>query len=63
MRETIAMTLDTQFVREQIIQAAARDKKKQGQHLFFVFLETLGRARVEKIGYDRLNDFIRSAFK
>ena len=48
---------------EQIIQAAARDKKKQGQHLFFVFLETLGRARVEKIGYDRLNDFIRSAFK
>ena len=48
---------------DQIIRAAARDKKKQGADLFFVFLETLGKARVERITYDEMNRFIRSIFK
>ena len=47
---------------DQIIEAASRDKKKQGSNLYFVFLEALGKARVEKISYAEMNDFIRSVF-
>jgi 3-dehydroquinate synthase len=47
---------------EQIIEIASRDKKKQGGDLYFVFLETLGNARVEKIRYAEMNEFIRSVF-
>lgn len=47
----------------QIIRAAGRDKKKQGADLFFVFLEHIGKARVEKISFDELNTFITSVFK
>jgi len=47
---------------EEIIHAAGKDKKKQGQDLFFVFLETIGKARVEKISFDELNRFIASTF-
>lgn len=48
---------------DQIIEAVFQDKKKQGSHLHFVFLEALGKARVEKISYDEMNAFIRSVFK
>ncbi len=47
---------------EQIIEAASRDKKKQGNNLFFVFLGQIGQARVEDISYDDLNGFIRGYF-
>lgn len=47
---------------DQIIEAASRDKKKQGSNLYFVFLEALGKARVEKISYAQMNDFIHSVF-
>ncbi|MCP4723283.1 MAG: 3-dehydroquinate synthase, partial [Desulfobacteraceae bacterium] len=47
---------------DQIIEAASRDKKKQGSSLYFVFLECLGKARVEKIHYDEMNAFISSVF-
>lgn len=47
---------------EEIIRAAGRDKKKQGKDLFYVFLETLGQARVDKISYDEMNRFIRTVF-
>ncbi len=47
------------FPPEEIIKAASRDKKKQGDHLFFVFLKALGQARVEKIRFDEMNEFIR----
>ncbi len=45
---------------DKIIDAASRDKKKQGQDLFFVFLEKIGQARVDKIGYSEMNGFIRN---
>ncbi len=45
-----------------IISAAGKDKKKQGQDLFYVFLERIGQARVEKINFNKLNDFIKRAF-
>ena len=47
---------------DRIIGAAARDKKKAGHELFFVFLAALGRARVEKISYTEMNDFIGDIF-
>lgn len=43
---------------EEIIRAARKDKKKMGDDLFFVFLEQIGRARVEKISFAELNEFI-----
>ncbi len=48
---------------KQIIKAAARDKKKQGDELFYVFLEKIGQARVEKISFETMNTFIGSVFK
>ena len=45
-----------------IATAASKDKKKQGQELFFVFLEQIGRAVVKKISLDRMNEFICSVF-
>lgn len=48
---------------DQIISAAGKDKKKQGKDLFYVFLEQIGKARVEKISFDALNEFIISIFK
>ncbi len=47
---------------DRITRAASKDKKKQGSDLFFVFLESLGKAKTEKISYDRLNAFIREIF-
>ncbi len=46
-----------------IVKAACKDKKKQGKDLFYVFLEQIGRARVEKISFDEMNRFIASVFK
>lgn len=45
-----------------VINAAGKDKKKQGQDLFYVFLEKIGKARVEKISFHELNDFIKKVF-
>jgi 3-dehydroquinate synthase len=47
---------------DQIISAAGRDKKKQGDFLNFVFLNPIGSARVEKITFPELNAFIQSVF-
>nr|NJM02778.1 3-dehydroquinate synthase [Desulfobacula sp.] len=44
-----------------IINAAGKDKKKQGRDLFYVFLEEIGKARVEKISFHELNEFISRA--
>ncbi|MEH0022141.1 MAG: 3-dehydroquinate synthase [Desulfobacter sp.] len=54
------LPVHARFPVEEIINAASRDKKKQGTDLFFVFLEALGKARVEKISYEEMNGFIRS---
>jgi 3-dehydroquinate synthase len=44
----------------ELIAAASRDKKKQGANLYFVFLEAIGQARVEKITYTELNTFMQT---
>jgi 3-dehydroquinate synthase len=41
-----------------IINAAAKDKKKQGNNLFYIFLEHIGKAKIEKISYNELNTLI-----
>ncbi len=46
-----------------IIQGVSLDKKKQGDHLFFVFLEDIGTPLVEKITFETLNRFIHRAFQ
>jgi 3-dehydroquinate synthase len=48
---------------KQIIKGAAKDKKKQGDDLFYIFLEKIGLARVEKISFETMNKFIGSVFK
>jgi 3-dehydroquinate synthase len=58
----LGLPVDLDFRGDQVVAAAARDKKKQGDNLHFVFLEALGRARVETIGVDEMNRFIRSIF-
>jgi 3-dehydroquinate synthase len=45
-----------------VINAAGKDKKKEGKDLFYVFLEEIGKARVEKIGFQELNEFILKTF-
>ncbi len=45
-----------------IINAAAKDKKKQGSSIFYVFLEKIGKARVEKISFNEMNSLIKSIF-
>ncbi|RLB90389.1 MAG: 3-dehydroquinate synthase [Deltaproteobacteria bacterium] len=56
------LPVELNYKADQIIEVAARDKKKQGSDLYFVFLEALGKARVQKIRYTEMNDFIRSVF-
>lgn len=58
----LRLPVDLNFPPKQIIDAASKDKKKQGHTLFFVFLEQIGHARVENISYDDLNAFIRGYF-
>ena len=45
---------------DDIINAAAKDKKKQGSNLFYVFLEKIGKAKVEKISFNEMNILIKS---
>jgi 3-dehydroquinate synthase len=45
-----------------VIQAAQKDKKKEGHDLFYIFLESLGKAKVEKISINEMNTFISSVF-
>ncbi|MFH2058117.1 MAG: 3-dehydroquinate synthase [Pseudomonadota bacterium] len=48
---------------QEIIKAAGKDKKKEGKDLFYVFLEQIGQAKVEKIKFKEINGFITSIFK
>jgi len=59
----LGLPVSAEFAGQEIIHAAARDKKKEGDDLYFVFLEALGQARVEKIKYAALNDFIETGMK
>ncbi|MCF6245853.1 MAG: 3-dehydroquinate synthase [Desulfobacula sp.] len=53
---------DLSYAAQDIISGAKKDKKKQGQNLFYVFLEQIGKARVEKISFERMDAFIRQTF-
>ena len=46
------------FSAPDIIDAASRDKKKQGSSLYFVFLKKIGKAIIEKISFQEMNSFI-----
>jgi len=61
--KSLNLPVELDYKAEQIIEIASRDKKKQGKDLYFVFLESLGTARVKKISYAEMNAFIRSVFK
>ncbi len=50
------------YPQDKIIKAAQKDKKKQGDNLFYVFLESIGKARVEKISFQEMNTFINKVF-
>ncbi len=50
------------YPQDKIINAAQKDKKKQGDNLFYVFLESIGKARVEKISFQEMNAFIDKVF-
>lgn len=45
-----------------IMDAAGKDKKKQGQELYYIFLKKIGKAMVEKISYDEFNKFVTRNF-
>lgn len=47
---------------DRIIEAAQKDKKKQGDFLHYVFLEKIGTTRIEKISFDEMNRFIENHF-
>jgi len=59
----LMLPIDLNYRAQDIIQAASRDKKKQGDNIFFVFLEQIGKSKVEKIGFDEFNTFLQSEFK
>lgn len=43
---------------DQVIDAMFKDKKKQGDHIDYVLLEGIGRAVVQKLGFDELKGLI-----
>ena len=45
---------------DDIINATAKDKKKHADSLFFVFLEKIGKARVEKTNFNEMSTLIKS---
>ncbi|MFN2356830.1 MAG: 3-dehydroquinate synthase [Desulfotignum sp.] len=58
----LGLPTDLDYDFSKILAAVGRDKKKQGLFMHYVFLQTIGCARVEKISFDELNTFIRSVF-
>ncbi len=57
------LPVDLNYDATEIIKAAGKDKKKEGKDLFYVFLEQIGNARVEKISFNEMNHFIKTVFK
>lgn len=56
----LKLPTDCSYPKDEIILATGKDKKKYGKSIFFVFLETIGTARVERISLTQLNQFIES---
>jgi 3-dehydroquinate synthase len=51
---------DIDYNADDIINAVLKDKKKQGPNLFYIFLEKIGKSRIEKINYNKMNALIKS---
>ena len=58
----LKLPTDLNLKAEKISAAVGLDKKKQGDSVFFVFLDVLGSARVEKIPFKELHAFIQRRF-
>jgi 3-dehydroquinate synthase len=58
----LGLPTDLNYAADKIDSAVKQDKKKQGDGLFFVFLEALGSARVEKIHFNEITAFIQENF-
>ncbi len=48
---------------DQVMKAVSKDKKRQGDSVYFVLLEAIGKACIRKISYDNLNHFIMDLCK
>jgi 3-dehydroquinate synthase len=60
--QSLNLPTDLHFDAAKICDAVVQDKKKHGDGLFFVFLEAIGLARVEKIHFKEIHAFIQSCF-
>jgi 3-dehydroquinate synthase len=58
----LKLPTDLNFDAEKVGAAVGLDKKKQGKSVFFVFLDAIGSARVQKIPFQELHAFIQSSF-
>jgi 3-dehydroquinate synthase len=58
----LGLPTDLDHDSDDICRAVERDKKKQGTGLFFVFLDAIGSARVEKIDFKEVFAFIQGRF-
>lgn len=58
----LGLPTDLDHDSDDICRAVERDKKKQGTGLFFVFLDAIGSARVEKIDFKEVFAFIKGPF-
>lgn len=58
--QDLGLPIKLDYSANDIVQVVSRDKKKQGSDLFYVFLEKIGKAKVEKISFVKMNQFIES---
>jgi 3-dehydroquinate synthase len=61
--ESLGLPVTLDFKVEDMIAAVARDKKKENNDLFFIFLEQIGCPRIEKVSLEELNQWIQTAFQ
>lgn len=60
--QELGLPTDLNYDAAKICTAVKQDKKKQGDSLFFVFLDAIGSARVEKIHFNEITAFIQENF-
>jgi 3-dehydroquinate synthase len=56
--KALKLPVSFDYSKDEIIHAIGKDKKKQGDELFFVFLEKIGKAKLEKITLTELSDLL-----
>ncbi len=60
--DNLNLPTELNYLASEVKNAAKKDKKKEGDDLFYIFLERLGKARVDKISIQEMNSFISSVF-